>query len=110
MTPETTAHQASLSFTISQHLLKLMSIESVMPSNLLTLCHLLILLPSVFPITSVFSSELVLRNQVAKELELQFPYSSRFNLLVVTASEFQIHDCHLAFFMVQLSHPHMITG
>ena len=52
--------------TISQSLLKLMSIESVMPSNLLTLCHLLILLPSIFPITSVFSSELVLRNQVAK--------------------------------------------
>ena len=81
-----------------------------MPSKLLTLCHLLILLPSVFPITRVFSSELVLHNQVAKELELQFPYSSRFNLLVVTASEFQIHDCRLAFFMVQLSHPHMIPG
>ena len=110
MTPETTARQASLSFTISQHLLKLMSIESVMPSNLLTLCHLLILLPSVFPITSVFSSELVLRNQVAKELELQFPYSSRFNLLVVTASEFQIQGCCLPFFMVQLSHPYMIPG
>ena len=44
-TPWTAAHQASLSFTISQSLLKLMSIESVMPSNLLTLCRLLLLLP-----------------------------------------------------------------
>ena len=77
-TPGTAACQASLSFTISQSLLKLMSIESVMPSNHLILCHLLLLLPSIFPIISVFSSESVLCNQVAKELELQFQYSSRF--------------------------------
>ena len=78
MTPGTAAHPVSLSFTISQSLLKLMSIESLMPSNHLILCHLLLLLPSIFPTISVFCSESVLRNQVAKELELQFQYSSRF--------------------------------
>ena len=59
-TPWTVAHQASLSFTVSQSLLKLMSIESVMPSNHLILCHPLLLLPSIFPIIRVFSSESVL--------------------------------------------------
>ena len=58
-TPWTAAHQASLSFTISRSLLKLMSIESVMPSNHLILCRLL-LLPSVFPNMRVFSNELAL--------------------------------------------------
>ena len=53
------AHQASLSFTTSQSLLKLMSIESVIPSNHLILCHPL-LLPSVFPSIGVFSNELAL--------------------------------------------------
>ena len=48
-TPRTAAHQASLSFTISQSLRKLMSIESVMPSNHLILCHPFLLLPSIFP-------------------------------------------------------------
>ena len=52
--------QAPLSFTISQSLLKLMSIESVMPSNHRILCHLLLLLPSVFPSSRVFSNESVL--------------------------------------------------
>ena len=60
VTPRTAAHQASLSFTISQSLLKLMSIESVMPSNHLILCHPLLLLPSVFPSIMVFSNESVL--------------------------------------------------
>ena len=58
VTPWTAAHQASLSFTISRSLLKLMSIESMMPSNHLILCHPLLLLPSVFPSISVFSNEL----------------------------------------------------
>ena len=49
--------QASLSFTISQSLLKLMSIESLMPSNHLILCHLLLLLPSIFPSIRIFSNE-----------------------------------------------------
>ena len=53
----TAAHQSSLSFTISQSLLKLMSIESVMPSNRLILCHLL-LLPSIFSSIRVFSNEM----------------------------------------------------
>ena len=50
-------HQTSLSFTISRTLLKLMSIESVMPSNHLSLCRPLLLLPSIFPTIRVFSSE-----------------------------------------------------
>ena len=56
-TPWTAALQASLSFTISWSLLKLMSIESMMPSNHLILCHPLLLLPSVFPSSRVFSNE-----------------------------------------------------
>ena len=53
-------HQASLSITNSRSLLKLMSIESVMPSNHLILCHPLLLLPSIFPSIRVFSNELAL--------------------------------------------------
>ena len=56
-TPWTAAPQASLSFFTSWSLLKLMSIESVMPCNYLILCHLLLLLPSIFPSTKVFSNE-----------------------------------------------------
>ena len=59
-TPWTTAHQASLSITDSQSLLKLMSINSVMPPNHLILCHPLLLLPSIFPSIRVFSNESVL--------------------------------------------------
>ena len=65
-TPWTAACQASLSFTITQSLLKLMSIESVMPSNHLFLCHPRLLLPSIFPSIGIFSSELALVHQVAK--------------------------------------------
>ena len=57
VTPWTGAHQASLSITISQILLKLMCTESVMPSNLLILCHPLLLLHSVFPSIRVFSNQ-----------------------------------------------------
>ena len=57
VTPWTAAHQASLSFTSSQSLLKLMSIESVMPSNHYILCHPLLLLPSIFPSIRVFPNE-----------------------------------------------------
>ena len=56
----TAAHQASLSITNSQSLFKLMSMESVMPSNHLILCHPFLLPPSIFPRTRVFSNELVL--------------------------------------------------
>ena len=70
-TPGTAAFQASLSFTSSQNLFKLMSIESVMPSNLL--CHPFLSLPSIFPSTSIFSTSL---HQVAKVLELQHQHQS----------------------------------
>ena len=59
-TPWTAAHQASLSISNSWSLLKLMSIELVMPSNHLILCHPFLLLPSIFPSIRVFSSELAL--------------------------------------------------
>ena len=59
--PWTAAHQASLSIVNSQSLLKLISIESVMPSNHLILCRPLLLLPSIFPSNRVFSNESVLR-------------------------------------------------
>ena len=62
VTPWTAAHQASLSFTNSQSLIKLMSIKPVMPSNHLILCCLLLLLPSIFPRIRVFSNESVLQS------------------------------------------------
>ena len=70
-TPWTAAHQASLSITNSWSSLKLMSIESVMPSNHLMLCCRLLFLPSIFPSIRVFSNESVLCHQMAKVLELQ---------------------------------------
>ena len=71
VTPWTTARQASLSFTISQSLLKLMSTESVMPSNHLILCRPL-LLPSIFPSIRVFSNELALRIKWPKYWNFSF--------------------------------------
>ena len=73
VTPWTAACHASLSFTISWSFLKLMSTESVMPSNHLILCHPLILLHSIFPSIRVFSSSL---HQMAKVLELQLQCQS----------------------------------
>ena len=76
-TPWTAALQASLSITSSQSLLKLMSTESVMPSNPFTLCHPLFLLPSIFPSIRVFSNESVLHIRWPKYLlELQLQYQS----------------------------------
>ena len=66
VTTWTAACQASLSFTISLHLLKLMSIESVMPSKRLILCYPLLLLPSIFPSVMVFSSESALHIRWSK--------------------------------------------
>ena len=129
-TPCTAAPQASLSFTISQRLLKLISIESVMPSNHLNLCHLLLLLPSIFPSIRVFSNELVLRIRWPKywsfSINLSNAYSGLisfrivcFDLLAVQGtlkSLLQHHTSkasilqHSAFFVVQLSHPYMTTG
>ena len=74
-TPWTAAHQASLSFTNSQSLLKLMSMESVMPSNHLILCRPLLLLPSVFPTIRVFSNELALR--IRWPMHWSFSFSTR---------------------------------
>ena len=71
-TPWTAALQASLSITNSQNLLKLMSIESVMPSNHLILCHSLLLLPSIFPSIRVFSNESVLRIRWPKYWSFSF--------------------------------------
>ena len=74
-TPWTAAHQASLSITNSRSLLKLMSIESVMPSNHLILCCLFLLLPSIFPGIRVFSFESVLRIRWPKYWSFSFNIS-----------------------------------
>ena len=131
VTPWTEARQASLSFTISWSLLKLMSIESVMPSNQLILCCPLFLLPSVFPSIRVFSSESALRIRCSYYWSFSFSISPSneysglnsfridwFDLLAVqgTFKSLQHHSSKSsilwcsAFFMVQLSHPYMTTG
>ena len=74
-TPWTAARQASLSITNSQGLLKLMFIESVMPSNLLILCRPLLFLPSIFPSIRVFSNESVLRIKWPKYWSFSFNIS-----------------------------------
>ena len=66
VTPWTVANQTSLSFTISRNLLKFISTESVMPSNHLIVCHLLLLLLSIFPSIGVFSNELALHIRCPK--------------------------------------------
>ena len=73
--PMTAARQASLSITNSQSLLKLMSMESVMPSNHLILCHHLLLLPSIFPSIRVFSNESVLLIRWPKHWSFSFSIS-----------------------------------
>ena len=74
-TPWTAAHQASLSINNSRSLLKLMSIESVMPSNHLILCHPLLLLPSIFPSIKIFSKESVLHIMWPKYWSFSFSIS-----------------------------------
>ena len=132
VTPWTAAHQASLSITNSRSLPKLMSIESVMPSNHLILCRLLILPPSIFPSIRVFSNASVLRIRWPKYWSFSFNISPSnehpglisfkmdwLNLLAVQGtfkSLLQHHSSkasilwHSAFFIVQLSHPYIITG
>ena len=78
-TPWTAARQASPSITNSRSLLKLMSMESVMPSNHLTLCHPLLLLPSIFPSIRVFSNESV--------LYIRWPKYWSFGLIISPSSE-----------------------
>ena len=131
-TPWTAAHQASLSITHSRSLLKLMSIKSVIPSNHLILCRPLLLLLSIFPSIRVFSNESVLCIRWSKYWSFNFSTSPSneysglisfridwFDLLAVWGalkSLLQHHSSkasilqHSAFFMVQLSHPYMITG
>ena len=116
----------------SQGLPKLMSIESVMPSNHFILCHLLLLLPSIFPIIRVFSNESAHRMRWLKYWSFSFNISHSneysglislrmdwLNLLAVQGtlkSLLQHHSSnvpilwHSAFFVVQLSHPFMTTG
>ena len=74
-TPWTTALQASLTFTISRSLLKLMSTESVMPSNHLVLCHPLLFLPSIFPSIRVFFNESTLHIRWPKYWSFSFSIS-----------------------------------
>ena len=82
VTPWTTARQASLSITNSRMLLKLMSIESVVPSNHLILCHPLLLLPSIFPNISVLSNESVLRVRWPKYWSFSISPSSEYSGLI----------------------------
>ena len=130
--PWTAAHKSSLSCTLSRSWLKLMSIESVMPSNHLILCCLLVLLPSIFPSIRVFSNELALCIRYLKYWSFSFTISPSneysglisfridwFNLLAVQGTLKSLLQHHRskasilqrsAFFMVQLSHPYMTTG
>ena len=132
VTPWTGAHKAPLSITSSWSLLKHMSIESVMPSNHLILCHPLLLLPTFFPSIRVFSSESVLHIRWPKDWNFSFSinpadeYSGLISfrmdwldllavqetlksLLQHHSSKASILLCS-AFFIVQLLHPYMTTG
>ena len=129
VTPWTAACQASLSITVSQSLLKLMSIELVMPSNHLILCHPLFLLPSIFPSIRIFPY-LILRIRWPKYWSFSTSSSNEYSglisfridlfdlraiqgtlksLLQHHSSKWSFLQCS-AFFMVQLSHPYITTG
>ena len=130
VTPRTAAHQASLS-TNSWSLLKLMSIESVMPSNLLIFCHPLLLLPSIFPSIGIFSNDSVLRIRWPEYWSFSFSispsneYSGLISGLAWTGwislqskelsrvfsnTTVQKHQFFSTFFIVQLSHSYVTTG
>ena len=131
-TPWTAACQASLSITNAQSLLKLMSIESVMPSNHLILCCPLLLLPSVFPSIRVFSNESVLRirwpkywsfsfsispsNEYSRLISFRIDWLDLFAVQGALKSLFQHHSLKAsvlwfsAFFLVQVSHTYMTNG
>ena len=132
MTPWTAPCQATLSITNSQSLLKFMSIESVMPSNHLILCHPLLLLPSIFPSIRVFSNKSVLCIRWPKYWSFSFNISPsneysglisfRMDWLALLAAQgtlkslLQYHSLKAsillrsAFFIVQLSQLYMTTG
>ena len=130
--PWTAARQASLSITNAWSMLKLMSTESVMPSNHLILCHPFLLLPSIFPSIRVFSNESALHIRWPKFWNFSFSISPSnehpglicfrmdwLDLLAVQgtlksllqhhSSKAPILRCS-AFFVVQLSHPYMTIG
>ena len=131
-TPWITARQASLSITNSRSLFKLMSIDSVMPSRHLTLCHPLLLLPSIFPSIRVFYNESALRIRWIKYRSFSFNISHSneypglisfrmdwLGLLAVQGTLKSLPQHHSskasilwcsAFFMVQLLHPYVTTG
>ena len=131
-TPWTATRQASLSVTNSQSLLKFMSMDSVMPSNHLILCHPLLFSPSIFPSIRVFSNESVLCIRWPKYWSISFNISPSnehsglisfrmdwLDLLAVQGtlkSLLQHHSSKAsilqrsAFFRVQLSHPYVTTG
>ena len=131
-TPWTAAHQVSLSITNSQSLLKLVSIESVMPSSHLILCHPFLLLPSIFTSIRTFSNESVLPIRWPKYFTFRFSnspcneYSGLISFMIDWSgllavqgslkSLLQHHSSkasilrHSAFFMVQLSHTYMTVG
>ena len=126
-TPWTVARRASLSIINSQSLLKLMSIESVMPSNHLTLYHPLLLPPSIFPRIRIFSKESVLHIRWPKYRSFSFSTSNEYSGLIsfridwldllevqgTLKSLLQNHSSKAsvlwcsAFFMIQLSHPYL---
>ena len=132
VTPWTAAHQDSLPITNCQSLLKLMSIESVMPSNPLILCHPLLLLPSIIPSIRVFSNESALHirwpkywcfsssiSPLKEHPGLIYFRKDWLDLLAVQGileGHFQHHSSKAsifqisAFFIVQFSHPYMTTG
>ena len=132
VTPWTVAHQASLSSSISQHLLKFISIESMMLSNHLICCRPLLLLPSLFLSIRVFPNESALHIRWPKywsfgfSIHLSNEYSGLISfridwldLLAVQGTHkslLQHHNLKASilqrsdFFMVQFSHPHMTTG
>ena len=129
-TPWTAAQQASLSSTISPSLFKLMSIESVIPSNHLILCRPLLIPPSIFPSIRVFSNGSVLCIRWPKDWSFSISPSNEYSELIsfkidwfdllagqgTLKSLLQHHSSkasnlwHSAFLMVQLSHPHVSTG
>ena len=131
-TPWTAARQASLSIINSWSLLKLMSIESMVPCNRLILCHPLLFLPSIFPSISVFSNESVLRirwrkywsfsfslrpsNDYSGLISFRMDWLDLFAIQGTLKSLLQHHSLKASilrcsvFFRVQLSHPYMTTG
>jgi len=128
----TAVRQASLSITNSWSLPKLMSIESVMPSNHLILCHPLLLLPSIFPSIRVFSNESALRirwpnywsfsfsispsNEYSGLISFRMDWLDLLAVQGILKSLLQHHSSKAsilwcsAFIIVQLSHPYMTTG